>query len=71
MISDDEIAKEIDIDGSILYITYTVTMVLPSIDDLLDWRNSLDKMKLDNKYPVSWYDREIRATDFLLKKHNI
>ena len=66
---DDEIAKKLDIDYSILYLTFIQTSILPSIDDLLDWRIKLEEMKSENKYPGDWYDREIRATDYLLSKN--
>ena len=68
---EDKIAKELDIDSSILYITYIQTSILPTIDELLDWRNRLVILKSEEKYPGDWFDREIRATDYLLSKHII
>jgi hypothetical protein len=68
---EDKIAKELDIDSSILYITYTQTYILPSIDELLDWRNKLGVLKSEEQFPGDWFDREIRATDYLLSKHNL
>jgi hypothetical protein len=68
---EDKIAKELDIDSSILYITYIYTSILPTIDELLDWRNRLDILKSQEQYPREWFDREIRATDYLLSKHNL
>jgi hypothetical protein len=68
---EDKIAKELDIDSSILYITYIYTSILPTIDELLDWRNRLDILKSEEQYPGEWFDREIRATDYLLSKHTV
>jgi hypothetical protein len=67
---EDKIVKELDIDSSILYITYIHTSILPTIDELLDWRNRLGVLKYEEKFPGEWFDREIRATDYLLSKHN-
>lgn len=68
---EDKIAKELDIDSSILYIVFIQTGILLSIDELLDWRNRLEVMKKEEDYPEGWFDREIRATDYLLSKHNL
>ncbi|MFB3056076.1 MAG: hypothetical protein ACE1ZQ_02800 [Ignavibacteriaceae bacterium] len=35
---------------------------------LLDWRNRLNDLKKTGEYPKEWYDREIRATDYLMLK---
>ena len=63
---ENKLIKDLDIDGSILYIVYIQTNILPKIDELLDWRNQLSKMKSIYDYPDEWFDREIRATDYLL-----
>ena len=63
---ENKLIKDLDIDGSILYIVYIQTNILPKIDELLDWRNQLSEMKSIYDYPDEWFDREIRATDYLL-----
>ena len=56
--------------GSVLYADYKKIGFIPEIDVLLDWRNRLNKRK-DNDVinPPDWYDREIRAVDYLLSLH--
>ncbi len=66
---ENKIIQELDIDSSILYLTYTHTGILPTIDELLDWRNQLEILKSQNDFPEEWFDREIRATDYLLSKN--
>jgi hypothetical protein len=65
----EDFIKELDIDGSILYLVYIQTNILPTIDELLDWRNQLVEMKSKYDYPDEWFDREVRATDYLLTKN--
>lgn len=67
---ENKLINELDIDSSILYLTYIHTGILPNIDELLDWRNQLEILKSQNNFPGEWFDREIRATDFLLSKNN-
>ena len=66
---ENKLIKDLDIDGSILYLVYIQTNILPTIDELLDWRNQLGEMKSIYDYPDEWFDREIRATDYLLSKN--
>lgn len=66
---ENKLIKELDIDGSILYLVYIQTNILPTIDELLDWRNQLVEMKSKYDYPDEWFDREVRATDYLLTKN--
>ena len=42
---ENKLIKELDIDGSILYLVYIQTNILPTIDELLDCRNQLVEMK--------------------------
>lgn len=58
-----------DVTSSVLYGYFVKSGKLPSIDVLLDWRNRLNEMKENKDYPLSWYEREILATDYLLSKH--
>jgi hypothetical protein len=56
--------------GSVLYADYLRYGFVPEIDVLLDWRNILDERKEDDVLnPPEWYDREIRAVDYLLSLH--
>jgi hypothetical protein len=56
--------------GSVLYADYKEIGFLPKIDVLLDWRNRLNERKEDDVLnPPDWYDREIRAVDYLLSLH--
>lgn len=56
--------------GSVLYADYKKIGFLPKIDVLLDWRNRLNERKEDDVLnPQDWYDREIRAVDYLLSLH--
>lgn len=49
---------------------YRETGKLPTIDQLLDWRNRLSVLrKSDGIFPQEWYDTQIKATDYLLDKH--
>lgn len=57
--------------NSVLLNGYKKTGILPSIDELLDWRNRLKEMQKDNDYPKEWFDNEIKATDELLAKHDL
>ena len=66
---ENKLIKELDIDGSILYLVYIQTNILPTIDELLDWRNQLVEMKSKYDYPDEWFDREVSATDYLLTKN--
>ena len=59
-----------DFGSSVLYLTYIQTGVLPSIDELLDWRLKLDEMKVKGEFPIEWFEKEILATDYLLSLHN-
>lgn len=58
-----------DVTSSVLYRDFVNSGKLPSIDALLDWRNRLVEMKESKQHPLSWYDLEILATDYLLSKH--
>lgn len=60
-----------EIESTILYLTYHQTGILPSIDELLDWRLKLDEMKLKGEFPKDWFDREIMTTDYLMSLHNL
>lgn len=62
--------EKIEIESSILYLTYLHTSILPTIDELLDWRLQLDVLKKKGEFPSEWFDREILATDYLLSLHN-
>jgi ATP adenylyltransferase/5',5'''-P-1,P-4-tetraphosphate phosphorylase II len=56
--------------GSVLYTDFERINFLPEIDVMLDWRNRLNKRKEDDVLnPQEWYDREIRAVDYLLSLH--
>ena len=44
--------------------------ILPSIDKLLDWRNRLRVLKMENDFPEKWYLEELEATDWLLSMHH-
>lgn len=56
--------------GSVLYSDFERIGFLPEIDVLLDWRNRLNERKEDDVLnPPEWYDREIRAVDYLLSLH--
>lgn len=61
----------ISIMDSVLYSDFKKIGFLPDIDTLLDWRNRLNERKendvLNNP---EWYDREIRAVDYLLSLHH-
>lgn len=65
---ENKLIQSLDIDGSILYLTYLHTGNLPTLDELLDWRNQLSEMSQKYDFPQDWFDREIRATDYLLSK---
>lgn len=54
---------------SVLLADYKRIGKLPTVDELLDWRNELKKLQKKGKYPKEWYDVEIKATDKLLAKH--
>lgn len=45
----------------------------PSLNKLLDWRSRLVEKKILNQeekeYPDEWYEKEIKAVDYLLNKH--
>lgn len=56
--------------NSFLLNDYEKYGYLPTIDQLLDWRNRLKELQKDSEYPKEWFDIEIKATDELLKKHN-
>lgn len=59
-----------DISGAVLIKDYLESETLPEVDILLDWRSSLVEQSKNNKeYPPEWYEREIMATDYLLRKH--
>lgn len=60
-----------EIESTILYLTYLHTGMLPSIDELLDWRLKLDEMKLKGEFPTEWFEKEIMATDYLMSLHNL
>jgi hypothetical protein len=56
---------------SLLIADYNRLKILPTIDELLDFRNRLDELiKTNTKYPKEWYECEIRATDYLLSKYS-
>ena len=65
---DSKVNKEIE--STVLYLTYLHTQILPTVDELLDWRLRLDEMKIKGEFPVEWFDREIMATDYLLSLNN-
>lgn len=60
-----------DFETSVLYLTYLQTGILPSVDDLLDWRLKLEEMKKVGEFPADWFDKEIQATDYLLSLNNL
>lgn len=56
---------------SALLRDYERTKKLPSVNELLDWRNRLEVLRdADNENPIAWYDNEIKACDELLKRHS-
>ena len=59
-----------NVSESLLIADYNRTKRLPDIDSLLDWRNRLNELKKTNQYPKEWYEREIKATDYLLSKYS-
>ncbi len=60
-----------DVSGSLLIADYNRLKILPTIDELLDFRNRLEELiETNNKYPKEWYEREIRAADYLLSKYS-
>lgn len=59
-----------NIRDSVLIKDYIRFKTLPSIDELLDWRNRLNELKLEQEYPEKWFQTEVIATDFLLSKHS-
>lgn len=60
-----------DVSGSLLIADYNRLKILPTIDELLDFRNRLEELiETNTKYPKEWYEREIRATDYLLSKYS-
>lgn len=68
---------EVDFNGfniikhSIIYKDYLKYKCLPSIDQLLDWRNRLMELKNESSIKLSsLYDTEIKAIDYLLNIHN-
>lgn len=61
---------ECDLKESKLYADYLRINVLPSVDELLDFRFSVLQKRLEGTFPKEWWDREIKATDFLLNLHN-
>ena len=60
-----------NVSESLLIADYNRTKKLPDIDSLLDWRNRLNELKETNEYPKEWYEREIKATDYLLSKYSL
>jgi len=57
---------------SALLRDYERTQKLPSVNELLDWRNRLEVLRnADNENPIAWYDNEIKACDELLAKHSL
>lgn len=56
-----------DITNTSLIQSHLKSEKTPTVDELLDWRNRLNElMANDTEYPKSWYENEIRATDYLL-----
>ena len=53
---------------SVLLSEYEQLQFLPTLNELLDFRNKLKTLMNRNEYPICWYYRELKATDILLKK---
>jgi hypothetical protein len=69
--SNNQISLIASVEGSVLYSDFERIGFLPEIDVLLDWRNRLNEIKEDDVLnPPEWYDREIRAVDYLLSLHS-
>lgn len=58
------------IEGSVLMNDYERIKKLPTVDSLLDFRIRLAELKEQNKEASEWYDKEVKAVDYLLSKHD-
>lgn len=60
-----------DLSGSVLIADFNYFKTMPSVDHLLRLRKALKEiMEANTKYPKRWYERELKAIDYLLSKHS-